>query len=82
MPEHIERITKAYHDFTDVEGFAAVVTNEEIAAQNSSFAINKYVKTVGGGESDYDIAGSVESWNENASALSSLLNDLVNEFEV
>ena len=82
LPEHIERITKAYHDFTDVEGFAAVVTNEEIAAQNSSFAINKYVKTVGGGESDYDIAGSVESWNENASALSSLLNDLVNEFEV
>ena len=82
LPKHIECIAKAYHNFTDIEGFAAVVTNDEIAAQKNSFAINKYVKKINGGESDCDIAGSVASWSENASALSSVLNNLVNEFEV
>ena len=42
--EHQQRIEQAYSAFADVEGFARVVTSEELAAQGFSLSLPLYVK--------------------------------------
>jgi len=75
LPEHIEKIASAYHAFEDIEGFASVVANKDIIAQNNSFAINKYVKT-NDSESGCDLAGSIASWRMAADDVSDSLSVL------
>jgi type I restriction system adenine methylase HsdM len=43
-PENQSAILKAYHAFGDAEGFAKVVTTEQIAAKGYSLAISQYVR--------------------------------------
>jgi len=68
LPEHIERIVKAYRAFTDIEGLSAVATNEEIAAKNNSFAVNKYVKKIHDGVESVDLSGLAHTWADGAEA--------------
>ena len=75
LPEHIEKIASTYHAFEDVEGFASVVANKDIIAQNNSFAVNKYVKT-NDSESGYDLAGSIATWRMTADEVSDSLSTL------
>lgn len=41
--QHIDKIAKAYESYSEQEGFSAVATNEEIAANNFSLGIPLYV---------------------------------------
>ena len=41
---HQMKILDAYRNFTDIEGFARVVTNEEIQANDSNLSVQLYVK--------------------------------------
>ena len=43
--EHIERITNCYREYADIEGFSAVVTNEEILKNGGSLGVSKYVRS-------------------------------------
>lgn len=42
MPEHAEKIVSAYHAFADIPGYAAVVTYEELAANDFNLNIRRY----------------------------------------
>ncbi|MBN1285629.1 MAG: N-6 DNA methylase [Anaerolineae bacterium] len=41
-PEHIEKIAGAYEAFADIPGYAAVVTHEELAANDYNLNIRRY----------------------------------------
>ena len=72
LPEHIEKIAGAYHAYKDIEGFASIVANKDIIAQNNSFAVNKYVKS-NDSECGYDLVGSIASWRMAADDVSDSL---------
>lgn len=62
-PEHQQRIESAYAAFADEEGFAQVVTIEEIAAQGFSLSIPLYVKRQSGSSTTVsDIRMLCEAW--------------------
>lgn len=42
LPEHIEKIVKTFEEFVDVPGYATVVTNEELAANDYNCNIRRY----------------------------------------
>ena len=75
----IEKILNAYNNFEDVEGFAKVVTNEEIEKSGSVLSISYYVEGIE--EDNIDIDESIQSWRESSALfnkeVSSLL-DLIN----
>jgi type I restriction enzyme M protein len=41
-PEHIEKVVTVYHRFAEVEGFSAVVSIEELAANDFSLHVRRY----------------------------------------
>lgn len=75
----IEKILNTYNNFEDVEGFAKVVTNEEIKKSGSVLSISYYVEGIE--EDNIDIDESIQSWRESSALfnkeVSSLL-DLIN----
>jgi type I restriction enzyme M protein len=42
MPEHAGKIVSAYYDFTDIPAYAAVVTHEELIANDFNLNIRRY----------------------------------------
>lgn len=45
LPEHINKIFKAYNDFRDEEGFTKVVDLEEVLKNDGSLLVTNYVKS-------------------------------------
>jgi type I restriction enzyme M protein len=44
LPHHIDKISKSYHDFKDVDGFCKVVTKEEILKNDGNLSVQLYAK--------------------------------------
>ncbi len=42
LPEHAEKIVSAYREFTDIPGYAAVITREDLAANDDNLSIRRY----------------------------------------
>jgi type I restriction enzyme M protein len=42
LPEHIEKIVSAYYDFTDIPGYATVVTHEKLLDNDVNLNIRRY----------------------------------------
>ena len=63
--EHITKIAGAYKDYAVIDGFSAVATIDEIAANDSKLSIALYVRRSGGGDI-IDIDGAIESWKDSA----------------
>ncbi|MEQ8536439.1 MAG: N-6 DNA methylase [Coleofasciculus sp. D1-CHI-01] len=63
-PEHQERILAAYRDFTDEEGFAKVVTVEEVRQQDYSLSIPLYVRRVLENGTETDNRSLPELWSD------------------
>ena len=42
LPEHVEKIVSAYHDFLDIPGYATVVTHDELLANDVNLNIRRY----------------------------------------
>lgn len=82
-PHQIEKILKAYNGFENIEGFAKVVTNNEILCANSVLSISYYVE--GHEEESVDFEESISRWYESSIAFnnnfSSLIKLLSNETE-
>jgi type I restriction enzyme M protein len=58
-PEHQTKILDAYYEFTDLPGFAAVATMEEVLEKYSNLSIPRYVKkesSARNGEDSQDLA--------------------------
>ena len=77
--EHIIKIANAYKDYSVIEGFSAVASIEDIAANNSKLSIALYVRNSGGGDI-IDIDDAIESWRDSANKVRSeyeKLNELI-----
>lgn len=60
----INKILNAYNDFEDIEGFAKVVTNEDILKSDSVLSISYYVEGIE--EPEVDFEESYTSWQESS----------------
>ena len=66
LPEHIDRIAKAYREFSDVEGFSAVVSNAQIADKDASLSVNVYVGGDSDSEESVDLQQHVKYWDDSS----------------
>jgi type I restriction enzyme M protein len=74
---HIENIFKAYVDFTDQQNFAALVTIEDVLANNGNMAINLYVRTVQHSSENETVFSEVyEQWEQSSLALKESMTNL------
>ncbi len=65
--EQIDKILNAYKEFSDIEGFAKVVSNEEIVKSKSVLSIQYYVE--GLDDEEFDIDDSIQEWQQTSSSL-------------
>ena len=79
LPEHIARIAATYRGFKPVDGFAAVATNDEIAENDFSFAVNKYVRPSKDERESVDLGRFVSAWERDAADLSRALASFAGE---
>src|SRR5574344_109470 len=78
---HIEKIFKAYKDYQDIEGFAKVVSNQQILENNATLNISQYVSRLAV-KDDVQKLSFLEiysQWDNNRKELREALNKLVTE---
>lgn len=82
-PEHISRIARVYKNYSVEEGFSNIADIEEIAANNYSLGIPKYVSGVSEeSEEEINIEEAVDNWSRSSNSVSNefkILNDLLQE---
>lgn len=82
-PEHIRRIAKVYKNYSVEEGFSNIADIEEIAANNYSLGIPKYVSGVSEeSEEEINIEEAIDNWSRSSNSVSNefnILNDLLQE---
>ena len=76
LPDHIAKIVNAYRGFADIEGFAAVATNEEISVKDNSLSVNVFVKSSEAANGEMEIRGLIESWQQSSQAVLPLIEEL------
>jgi len=80
--EHIRRIVGAYRAFADEEGFARVVSNDEIREKGSNLSIPLYVRADNGngngngGIDAVSLKQAIADWQESSKALRESMCDL------
>lgn len=75
---HQTKILDAYHNFADVDQFAAVATLDQITQKNASLAIPLYVKgakAIGGDEVDVLVA--IERWRTAGAVSDTVISDII-----
>ena len=78
---HISKITQAYNDFCDVDGFAKVVRNEEIVANNKSkLSIKRYVRPIAA-TMQLSLSECVSEWNTISTEINSTIDGLISQIE-
>ena len=78
---HIEKITKAYQEFKDVDGFAKVVSNKDIIYNNKSkLSLKRYVRPVAA-TSDLSFEESVHDWSIASSEARTSIELLMGQIE-
>jgi type I restriction enzyme M protein len=73
--EHINKLYKAYKDFTDIPHYSTVATNEEILALDGNMNVNFYVKK-DNSNSDICFSTALNEWQEAGDELKSSMNKL------
>jgi type I restriction enzyme M protein len=80
--DHLQRIVDAYQVFADADGFARVVSNDEIREKGSNLSIPLYVRAANGNGKGNGAAETVSlkqaiaNWQESSTALRKSMNDL------
>jgi type I restriction enzyme M protein len=75
--KHIDKIFKAYVDFTDQQNFAALMTVDDVLANNGNMAINLYVRTVQHSSENETVFSEVyEQWEQSSVALKESMTKL------
>jgi type I restriction enzyme M protein len=70
--EHIEKISNAYHDYKDIEGFAKIVSRDEIIKNNSNLNISFYISNVSNyrdEKTDVDMNELISDWKKSSESL-------------
>jgi len=77
LPHHIERIFKAYKDYTDIDGFARIVTMEDVLKNDSSLLVTNYVESTRiSKENILPIAEAYENWMKQSVELKQSMAEL------
>lgn len=78
--KHIQKIFTAYKKYEDVEGFARVVSNEDILANNATLNISQYVSklAVQDNTSKRDLSEMLEDWSSSRLTLHQELEGFLN----
>ncbi|WP_282773620.1 type I restriction-modification system subunit M [Phaeodactylibacter xiamenensis] len=74
--QHIERILNAYHGFEDIDGFAKVVTSEEIQEKGGSLNIAQYVSNVDKDENQLSLEAALSNWEAASETLKRSMDEL------
>ncbi len=77
--KHIQKIFSAYKKYEDVEGFAKVVNNEDILANNATLNISQYVSklAIQDNTSKRDLSEMLEDWSSSRLTLHQELEGLL-----
>jgi type I restriction enzyme M protein len=85
--DHIQRIVAAYQAFGDEDGFARVVSNDEIREKGSNLSIPLYVRAENGNDNGNGAAETVSlkqaigNWQESSMALRESMDGLFEALE-
>ncbi|MFH0966244.1 MAG: class I SAM-dependent DNA methyltransferase [Methanobacteriota archaeon] len=71
---HREKILDVYHRFTDIEGFAKVVSLDDIQKQDSSLKINEYIRKNNRSSEEESLEELVNSWQRSGHHLHQALH--------
>lgn len=75
--KHIAKIFKAYKDFNDKENFSALLTNDQVLANNGNMSISLYVRTQElSMETIVDFEEVYATWEQSSKQLNKSMNEL------
>ncbi len=80
-PEHIERIHATYQAFDNEEGFARVVTIDDVLNHNASLNMPLYVSNVTAREQQLSLSDAIAQWQTSSAELKTSMNQLFAELE-
>ena len=73
---HIQKIYQGYRKFEDQEGFARVVTIDDVVANNASLNIALYLTNVDSSGAVVTLEEAVQSWSDSSKVLKSSMEEL------
>ncbi|MDH7462610.1 class I SAM-dependent DNA methyltransferase [Chitinophagaceae bacterium 26-R-25] len=74
--KHIDKIYKTYREFKDVDGFAKVVTVNEILGNKGSLNIAQYISNVDSSGGQLSLDEALSTWNSQSDKLKQSMNEL------
>ena len=79
--DHIQRIVKAYQDFTDDDGFACAATLDEVRANQANLSIPLYVRSTNGdgngtGQPEKPLPKVIAEWHASSQELRESMDEL------
>lgn len=74
---HIQKIVDAYFQYKDIDGFTALISNNNIIKNNSLISIQSYVVSKTKNES-YSLSDSLENWEQSKLSMHTSVNDFIN----
>lgn len=73
---HIEKISKTYHDFIEIDGFSKIVDNNIINAENKSkLSIKRYVRPIAA-DALFPIEQSMKEWEKHSTETKNAINSI------
>lgn len=75
-PKHIDTIFNCYKNFKDVDGFAKVVSTNEILENKGSLNIAQYVSNVNNSNEQLTIDQALTDWNKQSNELKESMDEL------
>lgn len=84
MPEHIDKISKAYHNFAAEEGFSHIATSADILANGGSLSIPLYVQKNGTpdeAQAELQLEENLDTWLSSSEELRQSVRNLIDMLE-
>ena len=75
---HIDKIQKVYHNYTEIDKFSKVITNQEISNGNWLLSIQAYIDTLTTDEPTLTVEKSLQQWRSQSISTNSIVQTLSN----
>ena len=79
--KHIEKVSSAYHHYSIIDGFSAVIDNAVVLAKDAKLSIAQYVKSISSDDIS-SVEDCVVAWKEASGSLNKEIENLLNCIEV
>lgn len=79
--KHIEKVSSAYHNYSIIDGFSAVIDNAVVLAKDAKLSIAQYVKPISSDDIS-SVEDCVVAWKEASGSLNKEIENLLNCIEV